>query len=125
MYSSTAGAVDIHRLNWATQTWTDTGVRIDERSKSSADTLWDGNKLYVTTAVSDQSLSCTPSTSGDLTVRVLRYSYDSGARTYTLDAGFPVTIGNAGLQALSMAKDGTGTIWVTWGYPSGSHGNVF
>jgi archaellum component FlaF (FlaF/FlaG flagellin family) len=125
MYSSAAGAVDIHRLNWATQTWTDTGVRIDERSKSSADTLWDGTKLYVTTAVSDQSLSCTPSTSGDLTVRVLRYSYDSGARTYTLDAGFPVTIANAGLQALSMAKDGTGTIWVTWGYPSGSHGNVF
>jgi hypothetical protein len=59
MYSSAAGAVDIHRLNWATQTWVDTGVRIDERSKSAADTLWDGSKLYVVTAISDQSLSHT------------------------------------------------------------------
>ena len=125
MYSSTAGAVDIHRLDWATQTWIDTGVRIDERSKSAADTLWDGSKLYVVTAISDQSLSCSPSTSGDLSIRMLRYSYDSGAKTYTLDSGFPVTIANAGVQAVAIAKDSTGVIWATWGYPSGSHGNVF
>jgi len=125
MYSSTAGAVDIHRLDWATQTWIDTGVRIDERSKSSADTLWDGNKLYVVTAISDQSLSCSPSTSGDLSMRILRYSYDSGTKTYTLDSGFPVTIANAGVEAVAIAKDSTGVIWATWGYPSGSHGNVF
>lgn len=125
MYSSSAGAVDIHRLDWATQHWTDTGVRIDERSKSAADTLWDGTKLYIATAVSDQSLSCTPSTSGDLSIRILRYSYDSGAKTYTLDTGFPVTIANGGIQAVAIAKDTTGVIWATWNTPSNSHGNVF
>ena len=125
MYSSGAGAVDIHRLNWATQTWIDTGVKIDERSKSSADTLWDGTKLYVVSAVSDQSLSCTPSTSGDLSIRVLRYSYDAGTKGYQLDPGYPVTIANGGLESVALAEDSTGTIWVTWGYPSGSHGNVF
>ena len=125
MYSSAAGAVDIQRLNWATQTWTDTGVRIDERSKSSADTLWDGSNLYVLTTFSDQSFSCTPPTSGDVTMRMMRYSYDSGAKTYTLDSGFPVTIANAAVQGAGMAKDSTGMIWVTWGYPTASHGNVF
>src|SRR5439155_9638576 len=125
MYSSTAGAVDIHRLDWATQTWIDTGVRIDERSKSAADTLWDGSKLYVVTAISDQSLSCSLSTSGDLSIRMLRFSYDSGSKAYALDSGFPVTIANAGVQAVAIAKDSTGVIWATWGYPSGSHGNVF
>jgi hypothetical protein len=125
MYSSAASAVDIHRLNWATQTWIDTGVRIDERSKSSADTLWDGSKLYVLSSYSDQSFSCSPPTSGDITMRMMRYSYDSGAKTYTLDPGFPVTIANATVQAAGMAKDSTGTIWVTWGYPTSSHGNVF
>ena len=125
MYSSTARAVDIHRLNWATQTWTDTGVRIDERSTSSADTLWDGTKLYIVSAVSDQSLSCSPSTSGDRSIRVLRFSYDAGAHTYQLDPGFPVTIGTGGLESVALAEDSTGTIWATWGYPSGSHGNVF
>jgi hypothetical protein len=125
MYSSAAGAVDIQRLNWATQTWTDTGVRIDERSHSSADTLWDGSKLYVLSSYSDQSFSCSPPTSGDVTMRMMRYSYDSGAKTYTLDPGFPVTIANAAVQAAGMAKDSTGTIWATWGYPTASHGNVF
>jgi hypothetical protein len=125
MYSSSAGAVDIFRLNWATQTWIDTGVKIDERSKSSADTLWDGTKLYVVSAVSDQSLSCSPSTSGDLTMRILRFSYDTGTKSYQLDTGFPVTIANAGVQSVALAKDSTGIVWVTWGYPSSSHGNVF
>jgi len=125
MYSSSAGAVDIHRLDWATQHWTDTGVRIDERSKSAADTLWDGSKLYVETAVSDQSLSCSPSTSGDLSIRILRFSYDSTAKSYSLDTGFPVTIATGGVQAAAIAKDTTGTIWATWNYPSGSHGNVY
>jgi hypothetical protein len=120
MYSGTSHAVDIHRLNWATQAWSDTGVRIDERATSSADTLWDGSKLYMVTGVSDQSLSCTPSTSGDNTIRILRFSYDSVTKTYSLDAGFPVTIATVRVQSVSISKDTTGVLWVTWAYPSGS-----
>jgi len=121
MYSSAAGAVDIHRLNWATQTWSDTGVRIDERSSSFADTLWDGSKLYIVTGVSDQSLSCSPSTSGDNSIRILRFSYDTGTKTYTLDTGYPVTIATLKVQSVSISKDSTGTLWATWAYPTGSN----
>ena len=35
----------------------------------------------------------------------------------------PVTLANVGVQAAAMAKDSTGVIWATWGYPSGGHGN--
>ena len=122
---TSGGNNDIHRLDWATQTWSDTGVLIDNRSKSSADTLWDGTNLYVLSSLSDQSLSCTPSTSGDTSIRMLRYSYNSSSKTYTLDAGYPVTLANAGVQAAAMAKDSNGAIWATWGYPSGGHGNVY
>ena len=121
MYSSTAQAVDIHRLNWATQTWTDTGVRIDERSSSFADTLWDGSKLYIVTGVSDQSLSCSPSTTGDNSIRILRFSYDTGTKTYSLDTGYPVTIATLRVQSVSISKDSTGTLWATWAYPTGSN----
>jgi Bacterial Ig-like domain/Bacterial Ig domain len=125
MYGSSTHRVDIHRLDWASQTWIDTGVQIDERSTSLADALWDGTKLYVVSAVSNQSYSCTPPTSGDLTMRVLRYSYNASAKSYSIDAGFPVTITTAAVQAVSLAEDSTGMIWVTWGYPSSSHGNVY
>jgi Big-like domain-containing protein len=120
MYSSTSRAVDIHRLNWTSQSWSDTGVRIDERTTSSADTLWDGSKLYIVTAISDQTLSCTPTTSGDNTVRMLRFSYDAGTKTYSLDAGFPVTIATVRVQSVSIARDSTGRIWATWAYPTSS-----
>jgi Bacterial Ig-like domain/Bacterial Ig domain len=126
MYSSSAGAVDIQRLNWATQTWSDTGVRIDERSSSFADTLWDGSKLYIVTGVSDQSLSCSPSTSGDNSIRILRFSYNASAKTYSLDTGYPVTLASLRVQSVSISKDSTGTLWATWAYPTGSStGSVF
>jgi hypothetical protein len=125
MYSSSAHAVDIQKLNWSTQTWTDTGVRIDTRSTSLADALWDGTKLYVVSGVSNQSYSCTPPTNGDLSIRLTRYSYNASTKTYSVDAGFPVTIATAAVQAVSLAEDTTGMIWVTWGYPAGGHGNVY
>src|SRR5207247_11093705 len=48
-----------------------------------------------------------------------------GSKAYALAAGFPVTIATAGVQSVAIAKDITGVIWATWGYPSGSRGNVF
>ncbi len=120
LFSSSSRDFDIYRLNWATQTWSDTGVVVDERTKSSADALWDGNKLYVVSAISDQSSSSSPPTSGDTSIRVMRYSYSSAAKTYSLDAGYPVTIANAAVESVSLDKDTTGTIWVTWTYANGA-----
>src|SRR5258707_5792109 len=37
---------EIYRFNWTTDTWSTTGVMVDARSKSAADALWTGSKLY-------------------------------------------------------------------------------
>lgn len=122
MYNPSRKAFDIHRLDWATQRWSDTTVRIDERSKSQADALWDGSRLYVVSAISDQSNSSRPPTSGDLSIRVMRYSYSPATKTYSLDAGFPVTVANAAVEAAVMDEDSTGMLWITWTYTNGSGG---
>jgi len=122
LYSSSRKAYDIFRLDWASQTWSDTSVTIDERSNSQADTLWTGTNLFVVSAVSDQSNSSSPPTSGDLSVRVMRYSYSSATKSYSLDSGFPVTVANAALEAAVMDIDTTGTVWITWTYTNGSGG---
>jgi hypothetical protein len=45
--SSTDSSYHIFRLDLATQIWVDTGTQLDQRPSSKADTLWDGQKLYV------------------------------------------------------------------------------
>jgi hypothetical protein len=120
MYSSTAKAVDIFRLDWSTQAWSDTGVRIDERVNAIADTLWDGSNLYIASGISDQSEHCPAPTTGDLGIRLLRYSYSTASKTYSLDSGFPVTLAtNAATEAVSIDKDTTGTLWATWTHDNG------
>jgi hypothetical protein len=97
----------IYRYDWSAHTWNDTGTLIDERNSSKADTLWDGTHLYVVSAGTDKS-----NTSHG--TRVLRYSYDSATKRYTLDAGFPVTITSVGLETIVLDKDTTGKLWVTY-----------
>ncbi len=120
LYGSASRDFDIHRLDRSTQTWIDTGVMIDDRSKSSADTLWDGSKLFAVSAVSDQSSSSSPPTGGDLGIRVLRYSYSAATKSYSLDAGFPAIVATAAVESVSLDKDSTGRIWVTWTYANGT-----
>jgi hypothetical protein len=97
----------IHRLDWNSQTWTDTGVVIDERDTASADVLWDGSKLYV---VSAGEFSGVPTDEAQLR----RFSYDGTTDTYSLDPGFPVTIVSGGMEAIVLARDTTGKLWVTY-----------
>ena len=97
----------IYRYDWTAHTWSDTGTLIDERNTSKADTLWDGTHLYVVSAGED-------STNQAHGARVLRYSYDSATKRYTLDQGFPVTITSGGPEAIVLDKDTTGKLWVTY-----------
>ena len=97
----------VYRYNWSAHAWSDTGTRIDERNTSKADTLWDGTHLYVVSAGSSR----TNSSHG---ARILRYSYDSATKRYTLDQGFPVTITSGGLETIVLDKDTTGKLWVTY-----------
>ena len=107
LYSAAARDFHIHRLEPSTQTWVDTGVLIDTRDKSKADTLWDGGKLYIASAGPNAT------TAGDA-IQLRRYSYAASTRTYTLDPGFPVTPVTGGAEAVVMDRDTTGRIWVTY-----------
>ncbi|HET8571406.1 MAG TPA: cell wall-binding repeat-containing protein [Candidatus Limnocylindria bacterium] len=107
------GEYEIYQLNTSTQTWTTTGVKIDERNKSHGDYLFDGanNKLWV---VSTDDSASTPG------VHVFRYTFASG--TYTADAGFPiltgVTIDAGAAESATIARDSTGRMWVTYTLPN-------
>jgi hypothetical protein len=107
MYEPLARRYSIHRLDRGPNRWVDTGTVIDERRRSYSDALWDGVHLYVASAVS-------PGTTGDSSVRVLRYSYDTVTTAWTLDAGFPATIAQRAVEAVGLAKDSTGTVWATF-----------
>jgi hypothetical protein len=101
MLSPTAlGSHTIHRLDGTT--WVDTGVPIDQRPATKEDVLSAGSTLYV--------LSRAPKYQGPNRLR--RYSYTGGA--YHLDPGFPVDVPGAGAETTTIARDGTGTLWLTY-----------
>jgi hypothetical protein len=107
MITTASGTYHIFRLDG--QTWTDTGVQIDERTGSKADVLWDEGtgKLYVASHVFSTT-SPPPAGQG----RLYRFSYSAG--TYTLDAGFPVLINSLSTETLVIDRDSTGKLWATW-----------
>ncbi len=115
LYSTSAGEFRIHRLNWATQTWEDTGVAIDDRELSKADAIWNNTtkKLYI---ASHSSVVSDGKTVGnaDKYARLFRYTYDPALQTYSLDTGFPSVINNDEAEALVLAQDSSGNLWVTW-----------
>lgn len=95
-----AGRVAVHELR--DHRWHSTGAVVDERSTSTGDALWDGSRLYVASRTSSGAL------------RVLRLSYDPAARSYSLDAGFPVQIAGGGSESVTIAKDSAGRLWATY-----------
>jgi PKD repeat protein len=105
-----------HHIWWldrsaSPETWVDTGVVVDDRPKTRADTLWDGRHLFVASAV--VASSNTAAVSGNPT-RLYRYSYDPLARTYTRDAGFPVSINNTSSETITLDEDTNQRLWATW-----------
>jgi hypothetical protein len=106
MFASGAQEFHIFRLDPATQTWTDTGTLIDARNGSKADVLWNGSKLYVATAGVNTAVASDEA-------RVQRYSYHAATDTYTQDT-FAVALVSGGMEALVLAQDTAGTLWVTY-----------
>jgi hypothetical protein len=120
LYNDAAGEYRIYRLNWGTQTWEDTGVALDDREDSRADVLWDDTdkKLYVVSHISTENSA--HNNNPDNWGRLYRYSYDEGSQSYSVDSGFPETVNEDETEALVLAKDSTGRLWVT--YVSRPHG---
>lgn len=106
MYTPSVKAFTVHRLDWATQTWADTGVVIEDRRQAKMDVLWDGSKLFVASAG--------PSSASADSGRLYRFSYLAASQRYVLDAGFPVTPINGGMEAIVMDRDTAGTVWITY-----------
>lgn len=104
----------IFRFNVATNDWIDSGTMLDDREGSKADVLWDSTaqKLYV--ASHAFSTTGAASTSQNDWGRLYRYSYNTGTKTYSLDAGFPVHVTRGKSETLTIAKDSTGKLWVTY-----------
>ena len=108
MWEPTSGDFHIFRLDPVTQIWRDTGTAVDTRSGTHADTLWDGQRLYIASHVHAN----TPA-SGHPTY-LFRFSYDPLAKRYTREAGFPAQINNYSSKAVTIDKDSTGKLWATW-----------
>ena len=105
LFSLSSDAFNIYRLNWSTQTWSDTGVVIDTRNAVRLDALWDGAHLAV--LVHGKEGSSEPAL-------LHRFSYNASTDTYTRDAGFPVQLVANGLEAGVIDRDTTGTLWFTY-----------
>jgi hypothetical protein len=112
LFTTTTGAHHIHALDPVTQTWIDTGVLVDPRDSSRQDVLWDGEKLYMASRAGVHN-------------RLYRYSYDPSGPTYVLDPGFPVDISGGGTEAITIAKDSTGTLWIAYTVSGLLDGQVF
>jgi hypothetical protein len=109
---ATDNTYHIFRLDLATQTWVDTGVPLDNRPATKADTLWDGEKLYVASHVF--SSSGAPTSSSSQWGRLYRFSYSSTTDTYSLDPGFPVNVTRGKSETLVLEKAKNTQLWVTY-----------
>jgi len=106
LYDRDAGATQIHRLETGSNRWTTTGVAVDARTGAArVDVLSDGTTLYALSHVwNGQS-------SGRAELR--RFEYDADTGTYRLDLG-PIPVNAFGAEQAVLAKDTTGTLWVTF-----------
>ncbi|MDZ7361898.1 MAG: alginate lyase family protein [candidate division KSB1 bacterium] len=111
LWNPSANRFEIYRFDIASQSWISTNTAADTRSGSKADVLWDGQRLYV--ASHSHTTTPAPTTTAS-SARLYRYSYNSAAKTYSLDAGFPVNVNNSKSETLTLDKDSTGKLWVTW-----------
>lgn len=94
------GARTIHRL--ALSAWADTGVLVDERADTKEDVLFTGDHVYIVSRASRWS--------GHNQLR--RFSFVDG--TYALDSGFPSRVSGGGAEAVTIARDSTGTLWLAY-----------
>jgi hypothetical protein len=112
LWSTPGNAYTIHQLDLGTQDWVDTGTVVDTRSKSRQDALWDGTYLYVASHV--YSGTGQPAKASDRG-KLYRFSYNPVATPpYSKDSGFPVEVTGGKGETLVLAKDTTGTLWVTY-----------
>ncbi len=112
LWSSSGNEYRIHKLDLTLNDWIDTGTPIDDRKETKADTLWDGQNLYIISHIyiKNAGVSVPSGQRGQL----YRYSYNSSAQIYTIDTGFPVDVTDAKSEVQVLAKDSSGRLWITY-----------
>lgn len=98
--------VHIFRLDWATQTWLDTGTVVDERAAADPDYLWTGDHLIVASAGTKPG----PANGA----RILRFHFDRDLGRFVMDPDFPVLLTTTGTNAIVVERDSGATLWVTF-----------
>jgi PKD repeat protein len=113
MFDTASGTWRIFYLNRSAspEVWVNTGTVTDPRPNTLSDVLWSGGKLYVASHV--KATSNTASATNQ-PARLYRFSYDSAARNYVLDSGFPTNINNNSSETLTIDQDSAGVLWATW-----------
>jgi len=106
LFTPTTEGTNIFRLDWATQTWVDTGTVVDERLGADPDYLWEDGFLYVASSERGKARSHA--------ARILRFRYDAEASAFRLDPDFPVPITETGTNAIVITRDSRDTLWVTY-----------
>lgn len=106
LYSPAANEIHIFRLDWATQTWRDTGTVVDERADADADYLWTGADLYVASA--------TKGSTSSHRARIVRFHFDAGTDRFVQDPDFPIAINDTGASGIVIDRDSRGSLWVTY-----------
>jgi hypothetical protein len=119
LWSKSANATKIYRLDAATQSWQETKTVVDARPSARGDALWDekDGKLYVvsgTTVVSEWNSPPTHDAVTSGSAALHRFSYNASTQTYSRDAGFPVTLHKGSTESITVAKDSVGKLWVTY-----------
>jgi hypothetical protein len=122
MFEPVSTSFHIYWLDRTKNAWVDTGVAIDDRDSSSADTLWDGKHLYV---ASHRVRTAAEQSQAGYPANLYRYSYVSSTKTWALDAGYPSAINNVTSESLTIDKDSTGALWATWTQVDASGASVY
>src|SRR4051794_1270932 len=115
MFDNLTQRFEIYKRDAATEQWSSTGTVVDGRRNVWADAKWDGTHLFVVS----HGASWTSTLDG---IHISRFSYDSAAKAWTLDSGFPlldvgITPGHTaptGTEAAVIDQDSTGRIWLTF-----------
>jgi hypothetical protein len=112
---------DYHIFKLVGNTWTDTGVVIDQRDSTRQDVLWDGTHLFVASHKFQATATFSAALGNDM--KLYRFNYNPGTDQYALDPGFEnVNINSQRSEATVMDKDSTGKLWATWVQQNGSGG---
>lgn len=116
LFDTASDDYTIHRFDWNTNTWTNTGVFVENRNRTHSDALSDGNVLYVATGLIPGA------SSSDSSAYLRRYTYDPSSQRYNLDAGYPVALHGGALEAIVIDKDTHGILWSTFTVANASGG---